>query len=186
MAPGNRHRRAHADGPRSSRALERCTGCALPHWCTISARATPRANGRRMRDTKSAASSSSRRCAQRLRLPADYRELGHHRGAIPRQCASRIRARAQDHPGFAGKDGCLQAAGTLHAGAARLRSGLARTLGLEANPYPQRNYLQAARDAAAAIKPTPQEIARQSGVPIARRLHEWRLQAIAATPRVGT
>jgi hypothetical protein len=50
---------------------------------------------------------------------------------------------------------------------------------LEANPYPQRDYLQAARDAAAAIKPTPEEIAQQSGVQIARRLHERRVQAIA-------
>src|SRR5271168_3384132 len=58
-------------------------------------------------------------------------------------------------------------------------------LGLEANPYPQRNYLQAARDAAAAIKPTPEEIAQQSGVQIARRLHERRLQAIAATLKAG-
>ena len=52
-------------------------------------------------------------------------------------------------------------------------------LGLETAPYPQREFLQAARDAAAAIKPTPEEIAQYSGVQIAERLHERRLLAIA-------
>src|SRR5271167_4863708 len=52
-------------------------------------------------------------------------------------------------------------------------------LGLETSPYPQRDYLQAARDAAAAIKPTPEEIAQASGEKIAKRLRERRLQAIA-------
>jgi hypothetical protein len=51
---------------------------------------------------------------------------------------------------------------------------------LEENPYPQRQYLQAARDAAAAIKPTPQDIAEHAGPEIALRLHERRLEAIAA------
>ena len=53
-------------------------------------------------------------------------------------------------------------------------------LGLEQVPYPQRPYLQAARDAAAAIKPTPQDIAEHAGPKIAERLHERRLEAIAA------
>jgi tRNA nucleotidyltransferase (CCA-adding enzyme) len=52
-------------------------------------------------------------------------------------------------------------------------------LGRETAPYPQREFLQAARDAAAAIKPTPEEIAQYSGVQIAERLHERRLLAIA-------
>ncbi|MGO9932346.1 MAG: multifunctional CCA addition/repair protein [Steroidobacteraceae bacterium] len=56
-------------------------------------------------------------------------------------------------------------------------------LGLETAPYPQRDYLQAARDAAAAIKPTPEEIAQASGEKIAKRLHERRLQAIAGRAR---
>jgi tRNA nucleotidyltransferase (CCA-adding enzyme) len=51
-------------------------------------------------------------------------------------------------------------------------------LGLEEIPYPQREYLQAARDAAAAIKPTPQDIAGHSGPQIAQRLQERRLAAI--------
>src|SRR5450432_3971105 len=51
-------------------------------------------------------------------------------------------------------------------------------LGLEENPYPQRQYLQAARDAAATIKPTADDIADQVGPLIAERIHQRRLRAI--------
>ena len=51
--------------------------------------------------------------------------------------------------------------------------------GLEAVPYPQREYLQAARDAAAAIKPTPEEISSLDGAKIAERVHQRRMHAIA-------
>ncbi len=51
--------------------------------------------------------------------------------------------------------------------------------GLESAPYPQRQYLQAARDAAAAIKPSPEDIAAGAGAKIAERLHQRRAQAIA-------
>jgi tRNA nucleotidyltransferase (CCA-adding enzyme) len=52
-------------------------------------------------------------------------------------------------------------------------------LGLEKDPYPQRQYLQAARDAAATVKPTPEDIADNVGPLIAERVHQRRLQAIA-------
>jgi tRNA nucleotidyltransferase (CCA-adding enzyme) len=51
-------------------------------------------------------------------------------------------------------------------------------LGLETAPYPQRGYLQQARDAAAAVKPSAQDIAEHSGPKIAQRLRERRLAAI--------
>ncbi len=51
--------------------------------------------------------------------------------------------------------------------------------GMQTNPYPQRNYLLAVRDAAAAIKPAPEDIAGRSGIEIAQRLHRRRAQAIA-------
>jgi tRNA nucleotidyltransferase (CCA-adding enzyme) len=56
-------------------------------------------------------------------------------------------------------------------------------LGLEDVEYPQRAYLQTARDTAAAIKPTPEDIAQKDGAKIAQRLHERRLQAIADLPK---
>ena len=52
-------------------------------------------------------------------------------------------------------------------------------LGLESVAYPQRTYLQAARDAAALIKPSAEDIALKDGAKIAARLHEARLHAIA-------
>jgi tRNA nucleotidyltransferase (CCA-adding enzyme) len=52
-------------------------------------------------------------------------------------------------------------------------------LGLELAPYPQREYLLAARDAAAAVKPTAQEVAEQGGAKIAQLLRDRRLRAIA-------
>jgi tRNA nucleotidyltransferase (CCA-adding enzyme) len=56
-------------------------------------------------------------------------------------------------------------------------------LGLESVAYPQRTYLQAARDAAALIKPTAEDIALKDGAKIAARLHDARLHAIAEVPK---
>jgi tRNA nucleotidyltransferase (CCA-adding enzyme) len=56
-------------------------------------------------------------------------------------------------------------------------------LGLENMEYPQRSYLQAARDAAALIKPSAADIALKDGSQIALRLHAARLRAIAEVPK---
>jgi tRNA nucleotidyltransferase (CCA-adding enzyme) len=56
-------------------------------------------------------------------------------------------------------------------------------LGLENIDYPQRSYLQAARDAAALIKPSAEDIALKDGVQIAARLHDARLRAIKDVSR---
>ncbi len=55
--------------------------------------------------------------------------------------------------------------------------------GLEAGPYPQRDYLLAAREAAASIKPSAEDIAGRSGAGIAEQLRRGRLRAIAARIR---
>ncbi len=52
--------------------------------------------------------------------------------------------------------------------------------GFEGRPYPQRAYLQAARDTAAAVRPLPAELAGASGPQIAVRLRRQRIAAIAA------
>ena len=51
--------------------------------------------------------------------------------------------------------------------------------GLETKPYPQRAYILAARDAAAAIRPSAEDVAGQSGLKIAQALHARRIHAIA-------
>jgi tRNA nucleotidyltransferase (CCA-adding enzyme) len=53
--------------------------------------------------------------------------------------------------------------------------------GFESRPYPQRTRLSAARDAAAAVKPRPGDIATKDGAQIAAGLREGRLAAISAS-----
>jgi tRNA nucleotidyltransferase (CCA-adding enzyme) len=55
--------------------------------------------------------------------------------------------------------------------------------GLETRPYPQREYLRAARDSAAAIKPSTEDIAAGGGAKIAQHLRERRLRAIVEIHR---
>jgi tRNA nucleotidyltransferase (CCA-adding enzyme) len=52
--------------------------------------------------------------------------------------------------------------------------------GLEDRPYPQREYLLAARDAAAAVRPAAADIAQLDGEKIAAQLRAQRVQVIAA------
>jgi tRNA nucleotidyltransferase (CCA-adding enzyme) len=51
--------------------------------------------------------------------------------------------------------------------------------GLTMKPYPQRHYVAAARDRAAAVKPSAEDLATCSGAAIAERLRERRVRAIA-------
>ncbi len=117
--------------------------------------------------------------AQRLRLPADYRELAiivaRYHGIVHR--ASELRPNTileflERADAFRRPERFTQALLACEADA-RGRTGL------EDNPYPQRAYLQAARDAAAAIKPSPEDIAAHSGATIAEHLHRRRAIVIA-------
>jgi tRNA nucleotidyltransferase (CCA-adding enzyme) len=56
-------------------------------------------------------------------------------------------------------------------------------LGLENIEYPQRAYLQAARDAAALIKPSAQDLELKDGAKIAQRLQAARVHAIGGVPK---
>jgi hypothetical protein len=51
---------------------------------------------------------------------------------------------------------------------------------LEHAPYPQREYLLSARDAAATARPTPEELSGRSGPAIAELVSRLRLEAVAA------
>jgi hypothetical protein len=50
---------------------------------------------------------------------------------------------------------------------------------LQSATYPQRDYLLAARDAAAAAKPTQEELSGRSGAAIAELVSRLRLDAVA-------
>jgi tRNA nucleotidyltransferase (CCA-adding enzyme) len=117
--------------------------------------------------------------SERLRLPNEYRELSvivaRYHGNVHRAFELRpqtILSILEKTDAFRRPERFAQA---LLACEADSRG----RLGLEEVPYPQREYLQAARDAAAAVKPTPQDIAEHAGPKIAERLHERRVQVIA-------
>jgi tRNA nucleotidyltransferase (CCA-adding enzyme) len=116
--------------------------------------------------------------AQRLHLPTEYRELSvivaRYHGNVHRALELRpgtILEFMERADAFRRPERFAQALLACEA------DSRGRT-GLENLPYPQREYLQAARDAAAAIKPTPEEIAAHPGAKIAEHLRQRRLRAI--------
>jgi tRNA nucleotidyltransferase (CCA-adding enzyme) len=117
--------------------------------------------------------------SSRLRIPNDYRELAlivaRYHGIVHRAFELRpatILEFMERADAFRRPERFAQALLACEADA-RGRAGL------EAKPYPQRPYLSAARDAAARIKPSPEEIAEHSGPKIAQHLQQRRIQAIA-------
>jgi tRNA nucleotidyltransferase (CCA-adding enzyme) len=115
----------------------------------------------------------------RLRLPGDYRDLSvivaRYHGIVHR--AFELKPRTilefmERADAFRRPERFAQALLACEA------DSRGRT-GLENAPYPQRHYLHAARDAAAAVKPAPEDIAAQAGAKIAERLHQRRALAIA-------
>ena len=118
-------------------------------------------------------------CA-RLRLPSEYRELSVIVARYHGNAHRAFELRPKTILTMLEKSDALRRPERFAQALLAFEADSRGRLGLETAPYPQRNYLQAARDAAAAIKPTPEEIAQSSGVEIAQRLHERRLRAIAA------
>ncbi len=117
--------------------------------------------------------------ASRLKIPGDFRDLAlivaRHHGLV--HGAFELRAGTlldfmERTDAFRRPERFAQALLACEADA-RGRTGM------QNNAYPQRNYLLAVRDAAAAIKPAPEDIAGRSGIEIAQRLHRRRAQAIA-------
>jgi tRNA nucleotidyltransferase (CCA-adding enzyme) len=117
--------------------------------------------------------------SERLRLPNEYRELAvivaRYHGNVHRA----FELRPKTILGILEKTDALRRPERFSQALTACEADSRGRLGLEQTPYPQRQYLQAARDAAAAIKPTPQEIAEHGGPQIAQHLHDRRLEAIA-------
>jgi tRNA nucleotidyltransferase (CCA-adding enzyme) len=116
--------------------------------------------------------------AERLRLPSDYRELSvivaRYHGNVHRAAElkpSTILEFFERADAFRRPERFAQVLLACEADS-RGRAGL------ENLPYPQRPYLQAARDAAAAVKPSSQDIAGNTGEKIAELLRRRRLQAV--------
>jgi tRNA nucleotidyltransferase (CCA-adding enzyme) len=118
--------------------------------------------------------------SERLRLPNEYRDLSvivaRYHGNVHRA----FELRPKTILGILEKTDAFRRPERFAQALLACEADSRGRLGLENVPYPQREYLQAARDAAAAIKPTPQDIAENAGPKIAERLHERRLESIAA------
>lgn len=116
-------------------------------------------------------------CA-RLRIPSDYRELAvivaREHGNVHRAFDLRPKTvldLLERADAFRRPQRFIQALLACEADA-RGRGGL------EHVPYPQRAYLNQAREVAAAVKPLPEDIAGHTGVHIAERLQQRRLAAL--------
>jgi tRNA nucleotidyltransferase (CCA-adding enzyme) len=142
--------------------------------------ATPRAEwpGHRGHEERSVALIDA--LAERLRLPGEYRELcvivARHHGIVHRAFELRpatVLEFMERADAFRRPERFAQALLACEADS-RGRAGLEQT------PYPQRQYLLQARDAAAAIKPAPEDLASRDGARIAAGLRRERIQAIAA------
>jgi tRNA nucleotidyltransferase (CCA-adding enzyme) len=118
--------------------------------------------------------------SERLRLPNEYRDLSvivaRYHGNVHRA----FELRPKTILGILEKTDAFRRPERFAQALLACEADSRGRLGLENIPYPQREYLQAARDAAAAIKPTPQDIAAHAGPQIAELLHARRLEAIAA------
>ena len=118
--------------------------------------------------------------AARLRIPADYRELAlivaRYHGIVHRafELKPKTVVNFLEHSDAIRRPGRFAQALLACEADSRGRSGW------ETRPYPQRDYLLAAREAAASIKPSAREIADRSGAQIAEQLHRRRLEAVAA------
>jgi tRNA nucleotidyltransferase (CCA-adding enzyme) len=115
--------------------------------------------------------------SRRLRVPGDYRDLAlivaRYHGIVHRAFELRPKTLLEF---MERADGFRRAARFAQALLACEADARGRS-GLEKDPYPQRSFVMAARDAAAAIKPTAADLSL-GGEAIAQSLHRRRLEAI--------
>jgi tRNA nucleotidyltransferase (CCA-adding enzyme) len=115
----------------------------------------------------------------RLRLPAEYRDLGvivaRYHGIVHRAFELKPRTILE----FMERADAFRRPARFSQALLACEADSRGRTGLETVPYPQREYLQAARTAAAAIKPSPEEIGTLAGEKIAQRVHQRRIEAIA-------
>ncbi len=118
--------------------------------------------------------------AARLRIPSDYRELAlivaRHHGIVHRAFELRPKTVLE----FMERADAFRRPERFAEALLACEADSRGRTGLENEPYPQRPYLLAARDAAAAVKPAPEDIATKSGPEIADGLHRSRARAVAA------
>jgi tRNA nucleotidyltransferase (CCA-adding enzyme) len=117
--------------------------------------------------------------AERLRLPADYRDLGiivaRYHGIVHRAFELKPKTVVE----FMERADAFRRPERFAQALLACEADSRGRTGLENEPYPQRQYLLSARAAAAAIKPSAEDIAAHAGAKIAQLLHQRRVHAIA-------
>jgi tRNA nucleotidyltransferase (CCA-adding enzyme) len=117
--------------------------------------------------------------AARLRLPSDYRELAlivaRYHGIVHRAFELRPKTLLE----FMERADAFRRPERFARALLACEADSRGRTGLEANPYPQRGYVLAARDAAAGIKPSADDIAAHRGTKIAEAIHERRIRVIS-------
>jgi len=118
--------------------------------------------------------------AARLKVPADFRELAlivaRYHGNVHRAFELRPKTLLE----FMERADAFRRSERFAQALLACEADARGRTGLEARPYPQREYVLAARDAAAAIKPSADDLAAHPGPKIGALIHERRLHAIAA------
>ncbi len=116
--------------------------------------------------------------ANRLRIPSEYRDLSiivaRYHGIVHRA----FELRAKTILEFMERADALRRPERFSMALLACEADARGRTGLESKPYPQRQYLSAARDAAAAIKLSAEDATRLTGPAIADHLHRRRLEAI--------
>jgi tRNA nucleotidyltransferase (CCA-adding enzyme) len=116
--------------------------------------------------------------AERLRVPSDYRDLAlivaRFHGNVHRAFELRPKTLLE----FMERADAFRRADRFAQVLLACEADARGRAGLETDPYPQRDYVTAARAAAAAVKPTPADLATRNGEKIAAGIHEGRLRAI--------
>ena len=117
--------------------------------------------------------------AARLRLPGDYRDLAvivaRYHGIVHRA----FELRAETLLEFMERADAFRRPERFGDALLACEADARGRAGLENKPYPQRAYVTAAREAAAAVRLTPEDLAALSGPKIAQRLHRLRTHTIA-------
>ena len=119
----------------------------------------------------------------RLRIPGDYRDLAilvaRYHGIVHRALELRPKTLLE----FMERADAFRRAERFAQVLLACEADARGRTGLEDRPYPQRAFVSAVRDAAAAIRPSAQDLAGASGPEIAERLRRRRLRAIVELAR---
>jgi tRNA nucleotidyltransferase (CCA-adding enzyme) len=118
--------------------------------------------------------------AARLRVPGDYKDLAvivaRYHGIVHRAFELRPKTVVE----FMERSDAFRRSERFARALLACEADSRGRAGWEGNAYPQREYLLSARDAAASIKPAPEDLAGLSGAAIAHLVSRRRLDAVTA------